>query len=134
MKPATYVTGAPRFLLRFEGALVLLLSLALFHRTGAGWGLFAALLLIPDLSMLGYLANPRLGASLYNAVHTYIGPLALALLSATAGLSGIHAFVLIWTAHIGMDRALGYGLKYPTAFGDTHLGAIGRSSRVGSAP
>jgi hypothetical protein len=77
--------------------------------------------------MLGYPINPRIGAYCYNAVHTYVGPLLLALIGLFASVPICVATALIWVAHIGFDRLLGYGLKYPTAFTDTHLGKIGRS-------
>lgn len=110
----------PRPLLHLEGATVLALSLYAYQSQHASWGLFALLLLVPDLSMLGYLLNARAGAQAYNAVHTYTGPLLLALYS-VAARPAVLPFALIWLAHIGMDRMLGYGLKYPTHFKDTHL-------------
>jgi hypothetical protein len=84
------------------------------------------LFLAPDLSMLGYLAGPRIGAFAYNMAHTVIWPLCL------VGLSSFvdHAIALqlgaIWLAHIGLDRVLGYGLKASSGFHDTHMGRIGR--------
>jgi len=101
-------------------------ALALYAHAGFSWLIFALFLLAPDLSMLGYLAGPRVGAALYNLVHTYV----LALLLTLAGFLGaqptLAAAGLILIAHIGLDRALGYGLKYSTAFGHSHLGRIGR--------
>jgi hypothetical protein len=123
------VTGTPILLLRLEGLAVLLLSVLLFPETGQSWLLFGVLFLAPDLSFLGYLAGPRAGAASYNTLHTYLGPLFLAGLLLLAG--GPLALPLIWTAHLGFDRLLGYGLKYPTAFSDTHLGRIGRRRTVG---
>ena len=79
------------------------------------------LFLWPDLSMLGYVVSVRLGSSLYNLVHTYFFPLALAGLAVLEHKTEMLPFALIWFAHIGFDRALGYGLKYPTFFKDTHL-------------
>ena len=76
--------------------------------------------------MLFYLLGPRIGAGAYNVAHTYALALPLALIGFLAGQSAILAVGLIWVAHIGFDRSLGYGLKYPTGFGDTHLGRIGR--------
>ena len=69
-------------------------------------------------------AGPRIGAVVYNAFHSYVGPALLAAVCLLAGLST--AVPLIWAAHIGFDRALGYGLKYASGFSDTHLGVIGR--------
>jgi Domain of unknown function (DUF4260) len=111
----------PALLLRIEGSLLFLVSIVCYHETHASWILFAVLLLAPDLSMAGYLANAKIGATIYNAVHTLTGPvllLAYALLTAHASLL---PYGLIWATHLGMDRMLGFGLKYPTQFKDTHL-------------
>lgn len=117
--------GAPGLILRLEAAAALAASLAFYARSGEGWVMFGLLFLVPDLSMLGYLAGRGVGAAAYNAAHSYLAPAALgavALIFAPPHLLGI---ALIWIAHIGFDRLLGYGLKYATAFGDTHLGAKG---------
>ena len=111
----------PGSLLRVEGAAALVVSCAAYHELHGSWLLFFAVFLWPDLFMVGYLANARLGASLYNLAHTYAGPL---LLGAAALFEQWHhalLFAVIWTAHSGFDRMLGYGLKYPTFFKDTHL-------------
>ena len=119
--------GGVRALLRLEGAAVLVASLAAYAQFGAGWGVFALWLLVPDLSLLGYLAGPRTGAALHNAAHSYVGPVALLALGVLAAMPWAVAGGLIWCAHIGLDRALGYGLKYASGFGHTHLGRIGRA-------
>lgn len=111
----------PRLLLHLEGAAVLLLSLFAYHWNQASWLQFAVLFLLPDVSMLGYLANTRIGAVAYNTAHTYIGPLALAGYSFATTRHALLSLSIIWIAHIGFDRMLGYGLKYPTRFKDTHL-------------
>lgn len=121
------VTGGVRELLRLEGTVVLGVALAAYAQFGAGWGAFALLLLAPDLSMLGYLAGPRVGAVLYNAAHSYVGPVLLLALGVLAAMPWAVAGGLIWCAHIGLDRALGYGLKYAAGFNLTHLGRIGRA-------
>lgn len=111
----------PNALLRLEGAAALAGSIALYAHFGGELLPFLVLLLAPDLSAVGYLANTRIGALTYNAVHTYIVPgvlLALGLLTNTLVLSQI---ACIWFAHISMDRMFGFGLKYPTVFNDTHL-------------
>lgn len=71
--------------------------------------------------MLGYLVNKKLGANAYNLGHTYSALILLLLILWLAGLGSYMWLVLIWLAHIGFDRLLGYGLKYETAFSDTHL-------------
>jgi Domain of unknown function (DUF4260) len=106
--------------LRLEGLAVAMLAAVLYARIGASWWLFAALWLVPDLSMIGYLAGPRLGANCYNAIHSYLLPIVLAIAALSFQRAAL-PFVLIWFNHIGVDRLLGYGLKYPTAFGHTHL-------------
>lgn len=100
---------------------MLALSLLLYAKTGASWGRFALLFLAPDLSMLGYLAGARLGAAAYNLVHTYFGPLLFIGCAVLAGKVGLLSYGLIWIGHIGVDRLLGFGLKYPARFNDTHL-------------
>lgn len=127
------VRGAVTVLLRLEGAAVLTASLASYHVIGGSWVLFAALFLLPDVSMLGYLLGPRAGAAFYNALHTYAAPAALALLGWSLGLPMLLALAIIWTAHIGFDRLMGYGLKYASAFGATHLGWRGKRQAAGCA-
>ncbi|WP_232701879.1 DUF4260 domain-containing protein [Halobacterium wangiae] len=111
-------------LLRLEGLAVFLAATGSFVALDGAWWLYLLLVLLPDLGMVGYLAGPRVGSWTYNAVHLYAGPLALA----GAGLAfAVELAVLgglVWAAHIGADRALGYGLKEPTGFGDTHLGSL----------
>jgi hypothetical protein len=95
--------------------------------------MFGILLLTPDLSMLAYLANPRAGSIFYNTVHSYVLPVALAILAIATDRTASVPYLLIWTAHIGMDRALGYGLKYPNAFGSTHIDTLRRKSAGATA-
>jgi hypothetical protein len=109
----------PSALLRIEEATILLATLFAYQHLRYSWLLFAILFLTPDLFMLGYLVNVRVGAAIYNLAHTLTLPLALLLISY---LKHWHpALALIWIAHIAFDRLLGYGLKYPTSFKDTHL-------------
>jgi hypothetical protein len=123
------VSGELRALLRIEG-LVLFCAATLFYLvSGASWWLFAVLFLAPDLSFLAYLAGPRLGAVVYNALHATIGPLLLGLCSVVLSWPVAGSIALIWLAHIGIDRALGYGLKYAAGFGFTHLGRIGPAAK-----
>ena len=117
----------PGLLLRLEGFVVLTVSFAAYHELSGNWLLFFLLFLWPDLFMLGYLVNVRLGASLYNLVHAYTGPLLLGAVAVFEHWHNTLLVTLIWTAHIGLDRMLGYGLKYPTFFRDTHLQRVATS-------
>jgi hypothetical protein len=118
--------GWPRLLLRLEGAFILAAATWAYGWLGQSWWLFAALLFVPDLSMVAYAAGPRAGAALYNAVHALILPLIGLCVASRLGRADLAGLGLIWLAHIGLDRGLGYGLKYGSGFGDTHLGVIGR--------
>jgi hypothetical protein len=108
-------------LLRVEGATAAVAATVLYFDGGNPWWLFLVLALAPDLSMLGYVARTSIGSATYNVAHTYTLPIVLALVGLLAEADGALAVALIWLTHIGVDRALGYGLKYPTAFRDTHL-------------
>lgn len=121
-------TGGVRRLLKAEGLAVAALSVCLYYLGGYSWGLFGLLLLAPDLSFAGYLTGARAGAIVYNALHSYVGPAAVAAVLLLDDWPP--AVPLIWAAHIGIDRALGYGLKYAAGFHETHLGRIGRGVRV----
>ena len=124
------VSGAPLTVLRLEAAAALAGASLAYSSRGGRWGLFAALFLVPDLSMLGYLAGRRVGAACYNAAHSYLGPAVLAAMGTAMSLHPAQLFACIWAAHVGFDRLLGYGLKYGSSFGDTHLGRRGwRESR-----
>jgi hypothetical protein len=111
----------PLVLLRLEGLALFGAALVVYLRQDYSLLLAALVFLAPDLSFAGYLAGPRIGSYAYNALHTTIGPLVLG----TAGVLGDEslaiAVALVWLGHIGFDRTLGFGLKYPSAFADTHL-------------
>jgi hypothetical protein len=111
----------PRLLLRLEGAVTFAAATALYFHGDHAWWLYVVLALAPDLSMLGYAAGARVGTAAYDTVHTYVLPVTLATAGVLTDTGGLVAVGLIWIAHIGADRALGYGLKYPTGFKDTHL-------------
>lgn len=128
------VTGDVRGLLRLEGLGLLAAALVLYAQSGEGWTLFLVLFLVPDLSFAAYIFGARAGAVAYNLMHSTIGPFVLAALSQVgatriADAQLLWPVALIWFAHVGFDRALGYGLKYASAFSDTHLGVIGRKRR-----
>ena len=118
-------TGIVRTWLQAEGMSILTLSMLLYWYFGSNWWIFIGLLLIPDLSMLPYFFNPRIGSLSYNMVHSYSLPLGLAAVAVAVRRFEMLPFLCTWTAHIGMDRFLGFGLKYPTAFAQTHLGPLG---------
>ncbi|MFB6142671.1 MAG: DUF4260 domain-containing protein [Halorientalis sp.] len=111
----------PRTILRGEGVAVLALTLGGYLTLDGSLVLLAALALAPDLSMLGYLAGPRVGSLTYNAAHTYTGPLALGGAALWLDVRLALLVALVWAGHIGADRALGYGLKFPSNFRETHL-------------
>ncbi len=117
------VSGAPRLWLRLEGAAVLAIAALLYAQGGHSWPLFAMLFFAPDLSLAAYAIGTRAGAMVYNLAHSYVGPLVLG--AAMLLTERSPAVALTWAAHIGFDRAVGYGLKYPDAFELTHLGRIG---------
>lgn len=119
--------GGVRVLLRIEGLCILVASLLAYSKFGDGWGVFALFFLAPDLSFLGYLAGPRAGAVSYNVAHSVVGALVLLVAGAFLSVPAAVAAGIIWMAHIGFDRALGYGLKYSAGFGFTHLGLLGRT-------
>jgi hypothetical protein len=122
------VTGVPRLLLRLEGVALAAAATLVFAHAGYSWWLFAAAILAPDLSIAGYLGGPKIGAGIYNGAHTTLAPVALGLLGFGLDQPAARAVALVWLIHIGIDRALGYGLKYGAGFGFTHLGPIGRRS------
>jgi lysylphosphatidylglycerol synthetase-like protein (DUF2156 family) len=116
----------PILLQRLEGLVLLLAALGFYTQLEQSWWLFLILLLVPDLFMLGYVAGPKVGAAIYNVGHLLVWPVLLigiGVLVANALLMGLG---VIWLAHLGMDRVLGYGFKLSTGFKDTHLGRIGR--------
>jgi hypothetical protein len=113
--------SSPALWIRLEGLTVFISAIAIYAHLGLNGWLFPLLILTPDLAMIGYLRNPQLGALIYNLVHNYVFPALLLALSFSAGWTTGLMLGLIWGAHIGMDRVMGFGLKYPTEFKDTHL-------------
>lgn len=128
-----FVTGIPRVWLRLEGAALLLTSLVAYHWQLGSWTSFAWLVLAPDISLLAYLGGPSIGARVYNLAHALVAPLFLAMYGIAVGRSDVLPYAIAWTAHIGLDRLLGLGLKYPSAFSDTHLGPVHLGWPVGRA-
>ena len=114
-----------RLVLRLEGLAFAAIALFFYSIAGAGWLVFALLILAPDVSMLGYLAGPKIGRLAYTLVHTYLEPVILGAIGWFGNAGLLLAIALIWIVHIGIDRALGFGLKLGT-FRETHLGPMGR--------
>ena len=120
-------TGGVRTLLRLEG-LALFTGMTLLYGVWDGsWWIYAALFLVPDLSFAGYLGGQRIGAMVYNAAHSYLAPMVVITTGFATSSPLVLSIAMIWLAHIGFDRALGYGLKYAAGFGFTHLGRIGKT-------
>lgn len=114
-------------LLRLEGAAAFGAGLAGYLALSDDWLTLALFALAPDLAMAGYAFGPRVGGRLYNLAHTHLGPAMLAALGLWT-FPALLPIACVWVAHIGIDRALGYGLKSEAAFGVTHLGRIGRAA------
>ena len=121
-------TGGVKTLLRLEGLTLFAGMVVLYGAWDGSWWIFAMLFLAPDLSFLAYLSGPRTGALVYNAAHSYMAPVALLTLGFGFETPLTLSIAMIWLAHIGFDRALGYGLKYSAGFTFTHLGRIGRGA------
>lgn len=120
------VIGGVKIMLRLEGLTLFAGMVLLYAVRGGSWWIFALLFLAPDLSFIAYLLDARTGAISYNAAHSYMLPVALMTLGFALPNPMTLSIAMIWLAHIGIDRALGYGLKYEAGFGFTHLGRIGR--------
>jgi hypothetical protein len=111
----------PNVVLRLEGLAVLGIALVGYFTLGGPIWLLAVLALAPDIGMIGYLGGPRVGSVSYNSLHTYLGPVGLGSVGIFFGMELPLLVALIWAGHIGADRLVGYGLKYPSGFKDTHL-------------
>jgi uncharacterized protein DUF4260 len=125
---AVAATGGLRTLLRLEGLTLFAGMTLLYAVWGGSWWIYGILFLVPDLSFVAYLWGPQAGAIGYNAVHSYMAPMALMVAGFATDSPLLLSIAMIWLAHIGFDRALGYGLKYATGFGFTHLGHTGRTA------
>lgn len=118
---------------RVESAAIAITVLVGMVVMGFGWWWLLALFLVFDLSALGFLANPKVGATLYNATHNYAAPALLVLIYFATDLRWVALVAMAWGFHVAVDRALGYGLKHSDAFEHTHLGWIGKRKGAGSA-
>jgi hypothetical protein len=128
--PTGAVTGGLRTMLRLEGLTLFIGMTLLYAVWGGSWWIYAILFLAPDLSFAAYLADARTGAIVYNAAHSYMAPVTLLTLGFALASPLALSIAMIWMAHIGIDRALGYGLKYFAGFGFTHLGRIGPAAKA----
>jgi hypothetical protein len=118
--------GAVRMWLRLEGLAAFAAGLAVFGASGGNWLLVVPLLLVPDVSAAGYLAGQRVGTFTYNAIHNWVPGLAVLALGAWLASPAVVLAGSILVAHVGIDRAVGYGLKLPSSLRTTHLGRLGR--------
>ena len=127
------VVGTPRRWLQLEGLAMFGAGIALFVTTGVPALLLLPLILVPDVSAVGYLAGPRIGAFTYNLAHTWAAGVTVVGLGLALAVPALVVAGAVLVAHTGMDRVAGYGLKYPTAFGDTHMGRVGRRPAASAA-
>jgi hypothetical protein len=115
------MTPAMKRVLRLEGLAYLVFALFIYHTMNGSWWTFAILFFAPDIAFAAYLAGPRVGAIAYNILHSTIGPILLAIAGYALRSPETQLVAIIWLAHCGMDRMLGYGLKHTSGFTDTHL-------------
>jgi hypothetical protein len=114
-------TGVVKYLLQTEGAVIGLAATCAFGAAGVSWWFFAAFIMVPDVAMIGYWVGPKAGARTYNAFHSYVLPVGLGVIGYIWRIEWLWPVACIWTAHIGLDRSIGYGLKYAEGFKITHL-------------
>ena len=119
MRPVDWV-------LRVEAVAIFVAGVLVYLQLNGHALFLLPLLLAPDLSMIGYVRGPRLGAITYNLAHNLATALVVLAVGWFAAIAPLALAGAILVAHVGMDRSLGYGLKLPTDFKDTHLGRIGR--------
>ncbi len=119
------MNSKPVTILRAEAAVVFALSYVVYARLEISWW-YWALLLVPDVFMVGYFKSKTLGALTYNLGHSYVTPALLAGVAYLLSWKLGYGLAVIWAAHIAMDRMLGYGLKTSEGFEHTHLGKIGK--------
>ena len=113
-------------LLKLEEAFMFGLSIFLFSKLDYAWWWYPVLILTPDLSMVGYIMNTRVGAITYNFIHHKALGISIYVLGAVLANQLLQLTGLILFGHSSIDRVLGYGLKYSDSFQNTHLGVIGR--------
>lgn len=129
-KTQSTVSGGVNYLLRLEGFTMFVFTLMSYEFLQFDWGTFVLLFFIPDLALFAYIAGPRAGAVCYNATHTYILPLILFATGFFRNNVDVESWAIVWMAHIGFDRSLGFGLKYSRGFRYTHLRKLGHSAEA----
>ena len=122
------VSGGVRLLLRLEGLTLFVGMTLLYAVWGGSWWVYLILFLVPDISIAAYLSGPKFGAMIYNAMHSYMAPMTLMVTGFATASPLVLSIAIIWLAHIGLDRALGFGLKYSAGFAFTHLGRLGKNA------
>ena len=123
------VEGHVKRVLRAEGLVILLVCLYLYSLSGYSWLTFLLLFFCPDLTFFAYLINSKVGAIFYNLAHSYAVVALVVVAYLLFGIDTLKLVSIVWVAHIGFDRALGYGLKYSKGFTYTHLGKVGNEQR-----
>lgn len=122
------VSGYVAWILRVEGLTIFIAMLLCYQNIlDNSWKTFFILFFIPDISLLGYLISKKVGSILYNLMHSYIPPLIIGTIFWYYSINNLNYIIVIWIAHIGFDRALGFGLKYAEGFNYTHLKKIGKN-------
>ena len=124
MKKENSLPSLPNLFLRAEGLVAFLSASFLYFHFWGDWSFYIVALILPDIGIAGFLGGTKVGSVIYNVTHTFAIPTALAtwlLLSGVPYSNTLLLLALVWCAHIGMDRAFGFGLKYPTHFSDTHM-------------
>ncbi|KAG9408318.1 hypothetical protein AC1031_021560 [Aphanomyces cochlioides] len=119
---APHARGMVRVLLQLEGLAILIACLVAYNYLQGNWWIFVGGFFAGDLLSVGYAFGPALGCMVYNVSHTFVGP---TLLLTTYLLLPDHVWILhatvIWASHLGWERSLGYGLRYPDGFTSTHI-------------
>lgn len=124
-----FVAGKPKLWLRLDGLVLFVATIIFFASTHQHWWLYPALLFVPDIFMIGYLKDSKLGALLYNFGHSYFAPAVVAFWGWAAKDAAVIAIGVIWLGHVGWDRFFGFGLKYDTRFKYTHLGSLDKPAK-----
>lgn len=113
-------------IIKAEELAMFVLGIYLFSTLGLEWWWFLVLILLPDISMIGYAFGNKIGAYSYNFFHHKAIAIVVYLIGIYVNNTTIQLIGIILFSHSAMDRMFGYGLKYNTSFHDTHLGKIGK--------